>query len=373
MMVVHMNMVTRVTLGKLNHHYLGWVEDAQGFVFISGLVVGLVYGGMMIRKSADRMVKALRARMVTIYTYHAFLIIGFATLALALNAIGYNASVLQPYTEHPMIFSLLSLGLVTGSMHMGILPMYLWFMLATPLVLRAFHAGHAPTVLVVSLGLWLFAQTGLVDYWVHAIESDTGMPLGIFFNIFGWQVIFFSGLWFGYLLAADRLDLGVLRHPSIKVAAVPVLLLVLLLAVYDRIVFDDLVSHDFSMTALLLSDRGNFTPIYLLSFFLDLFLIAWLIVAGRDCGIRIVERLSALVSWIFTRPALIFLGQHSLQVFAWHLVMVYLADILLGGHRVGEVAGSLILIAGVASLYIPAAIHARPELISAMTFPRRRT
>ena len=43
MMIAHANAYLGAPLGKFNHHYFGWVEDAQGFVFISGLVVALVY------------------------------------------------------------------------------------------------------------------------------------------------------------------------------------------------------------------------------------------------------------------------------------------------------------------------------------------
>ncbi|MEO1294186.1 MAG: OpgC domain-containing protein, partial [Pseudomonadota bacterium] len=39
MMVIHTNDEVNSIIGKLNHHYFGWVENAQGFTFISGLVV----------------------------------------------------------------------------------------------------------------------------------------------------------------------------------------------------------------------------------------------------------------------------------------------------------------------------------------------
>jgi hypothetical protein len=44
MVIIHANGILKTTFGKLNHHYFGWVEDAQGFVFMSGLVVGLGSG-----------------------------------------------------------------------------------------------------------------------------------------------------------------------------------------------------------------------------------------------------------------------------------------------------------------------------------------
>lgn len=52
--VFHFNTVLDTVLGKVNHHNVGWVEDAQGFVFISGLVVGLVYGRKHLRAEPAR-------------------------------------------------------------------------------------------------------------------------------------------------------------------------------------------------------------------------------------------------------------------------------------------------------------------------------
>ncbi|MBA3326144.1 MAG: OpgC domain-containing protein [Rhodobacteraceae bacterium] len=41
--------MTDTLLGKIHQQFFGWVEDAQRFVFISGLVVGLVYGRQYLR------------------------------------------------------------------------------------------------------------------------------------------------------------------------------------------------------------------------------------------------------------------------------------------------------------------------------------
>lgn len=364
MMVVHANMPLDVSIGKINHHYLGWVEDAQGFVFISGFVVGLVYGGLYIRSTFRKMSAAIRARIGVIFSYHAALVLGFAAAALAFTLVGIVPQVLEPYAASPLLTTGLSLSLVAGTMHMGILPLYIWFMFVTPFVLWAIHKGHAPTVMTISIGLWLFAQTGLVDLGLAAIESGlnedgASVPLGIFFSVFGWQVVFFGGLYLGYLRAAGRLDLDVLRDPAIRPAALFALLCVVLLAIYDRIILDQWISVPFSDAILGATDRGNFSVIYLVAFFLDLFLVAWLVVAGGTCGISKVEALSRWTVWFFTRPALVLLGQHSLQVFAWHIGVVYMLMIALDGQRLGEVQGSLVLLGCVATLYIPALLHAR--------------
>ncbi len=49
MAVVHYDGLTDTLLGKIHQQFFGWVEDAQRFVFISGLVVGLVYGRQYLR------------------------------------------------------------------------------------------------------------------------------------------------------------------------------------------------------------------------------------------------------------------------------------------------------------------------------------
>lgn len=77
MMIVHVNMQFDAVIGKLNHHYLGWVEDAQGFVFISGFVVGLVYGARLIRRGYDACRSSIFSRIKTIYSHQAGLILIF--------------------------------------------------------------------------------------------------------------------------------------------------------------------------------------------------------------------------------------------------------------------------------------------------------
>lgn len=55
MMLVHLAPWMESTLGHYTLHQLGWVEDAQGFVFLSGLVIGLVYGGLLLRRGGPAM------------------------------------------------------------------------------------------------------------------------------------------------------------------------------------------------------------------------------------------------------------------------------------------------------------------------------
>lgn len=356
MAIVHGNVFDSV-FGKLNHHYIGWVEDAQGFVFISGLVVGLVYGKILATKSARQMSAALRRRMLTIYRYQAGLILGMLAVALAMGS--QVPAILANYSAEPVSFTVTSLLLVSASSNMGILPMYLFFMMATPWALREFHARGAVLVFGVSAVLWLFAQTGLLELGLAAIKAQTGLKLGIFFNVFGWQVLYFSGLYFGYRLATNSLDLAFLRTPAAANLFFVSLLAIGVLALYDRLVFDQWISATFSGDFLAANRRTLFGPIYVVAFFVDLFAVSWLLVSGPDSPLKIVRIASSLVRRVFTTPFLVFLGQHSLQVFAFHIVAVYALSGLLNGREISDAIGGLILAALVVSLLLPAWLHAR--------------
>ena len=112
MMIIHSNEVLRTVIGKLNHHYFGFVQDAQGFVFISGLVVALVYGKSYDRGGFKACVKNTYRRVRTIYTYQAILIIGMLAVALAFPSLS-RAGPLAPYFVEPVWFTLSSLTLTS--------------------------------------------------------------------------------------------------------------------------------------------------------------------------------------------------------------------------------------------------------------------
>lgn len=363
MMIVHSNALLNVTLGKLNHHYLGWVEDAQGFVFLSGLVVGLVYTGRMRRKGYAAMRNSIWKRIGTIYSHQAGLIFIFLAVALLLSG-SIAPAVLQSYQSAPVGFTLGSLLLITGSLHMGILPMYIFFMMATPLVLRLLDRNQFATVISISVCLWLFAQTGLLDQlkdataaWLAAMNCP--MKLGIFFDPFGWQIIFFGGLIIGYLMATNRLKTDFLYSPDMEKAFFVALVAIIGLAFYDRIVFDNWISVAFRNDVLARADRGNFSALYLIAFALDLFAVFWLLGPGLQSPRKVVAWAARMMQKLFTFPPLVFLGQHSLHVFSAHILCVYLLAIVLNGTRPPPLVGNLLLLFSPIPLYLAAWGHAR--------------
>ena len=284
------------------------------------------------------MQRAVYRRARTIYSHQAGLLACFLVATGLFAAFGTVPGILTPYAEEPIPFTLSSLALVSASKYMGILPMYIWFMLITQLVLRYLHRGWTAPLALLCVTVWMFGQTDLQDVfasWLETRIARTGheVGLGIFFNVFAWQILFFTGLFFGIRLAEKRLDLGWVKQRQYLMAFMLGLLAFAGYGVLDRIVFDFWISDDYSRTFLSWTDdRKDLSTLYVITFFLDLFLVTWLLVAGPDCGERWIARLARMVQWIFTRRIFVFLGQHSLHVFSFHILLVYLISILVAGR-----------------------------------------
>jgi peptidoglycan/LPS O-acetylase OafA/YrhL len=87
--------------------------------------------------------------------------------------------------------------------------------------------------------------------------------------------------------------------------------------------------------------------------------VTWLRVAGPESAFPAARRAGALLNRLFRWRFLTFLGKHSLQVYAYHVVVVY---VVLGfDARIGpfsETTKTLIALAAIVSLIVPAWVHA---------------
>ncbi len=367
MMVTHVQGLVHAPWGVFNHHHFGWVEDAQGFVFLSGLVVGMVYGRRLIGRGEAAMAAAIRARVGLIWRHHAALVLMALAMLAVLPALGLWSDYLRPMAEHPLVFAAASLALLTGTIHMGILPMYIWFMLATPWVLRAFRAGHAATVAAVSATLWFLAQTSLPDQLQLPLEAAlaaAGAPIniGIYFNVLAWQVLFLAGLWFGWLSAAGRLDLSWLKTPEAGRVFAVMVALWLILGVFDVLAYTRVMPDRYNDWVFSRIDRGNLEMLYLVAAANALYLAAWLVIAAPVSGGRLARAVSRGLGWAMTRGPLVLLGRHSLAVFSAHVVLVYALSVALWGVEVQEIPEgwrNLILYASTLPLFAVAWIGER--------------
>jgi hypothetical protein len=190
-------------LSDLVNEQFGFVSSAEGFVFLSALLVARLH----IRQAAEAG-SALRTKLwkraLLIYGYHLILLAFAFTMAAAFAVMAHRLALinlLNFYLAHPFPAIVGSLLLIYCPPLLDILPMYVIFLLITPFLLAiAAHRGWKG-ILLASGSVWLLAQFGL-RAWVHDVVvhvttlqiplQDTGS-----FNLFAWQMVWVSGLCIG--------------------------------------------------------------------------------------------------------------------------------------------------------------------------------
>jgi hypothetical protein len=192
---------------------LGFVSSAEGFVFISALLVGRLYIRGLVQDPSN--VRAqLWKRSLKIYGYHLIM------LALAFTVVAQIAihthkaaltNLLDFYLAHPFVAMAGSVLLIYCPPLLDILPMYVTFLFLTPIVLSAAVRWGWKWILAVSGLIWLLAQFGLRDMVHNWIVHVTHLPIPLqesgAFNLFAWQAVWTVGLWLGAKSAQEGVPL----------------------------------------------------------------------------------------------------------------------------------------------------------------------
>lgn len=360
----HISFFIRSDIGKLTHHTNGFADAAQGFVVISGIVIGLVFGKQLLRASETVMCRKIYSRMIVIWRWHLFLIGAIILLAIALR--GTDVPLMNKLAADPWLFAILGSTLLYGPMFVDILPMYLAFMAFTPAALIAMHRGQWARVAAVSGLAWAIGQTHLPDLFLSSIAeqaglADSGVALGLYFNRLGWQVLYFSGLAGGFLMAQDKLSFAFLHRPvGQNLALASALLAGLFFAIPRVLVFGNL-GPEINMAIIAVYDRQDMTLLRIATFAAHFYLVLWFLIAAPNARMLWMRNLSRKLDAIATWKPLIFLGQHSLQVYTWHVLLCYLLAIFAADKlnaapwilREGAVFISAL------TLFVPAALNAK--------------
>jgi hypothetical protein len=182
---------------------IGFVSSAEGFVFISALLVG-----RLSMREFDQDATGVRVRLwkrsLKIYGYH-LLMLALAFTVVAALALGTHkaaiSNLLDFYLAHPFVAIAGSVLLLYCPPLLDILPMYVTFLFFTPLLLSAAVRFGWRRILLASGAVWLLAQFGLRDLVHNGIVHLTHLQIPVqetgAFNLFAWQAIWILGLWLG--------------------------------------------------------------------------------------------------------------------------------------------------------------------------------
>jgi hypothetical protein len=327
---------------KYTWEMFGFVSAAEGFVFLSGILVGVVYSRYL-ASGEGVMEKRIWHRAGTIYLYHllTFLAVWFFTIASA-NSGAYWKSYAVAIVDEPVMSIISGLFLFYLPPMLDILPLYVLLLLFAPFSLRLFQQNKAWLVLGGSVVIWLLAQYDIHRFLLAQFPNDWLIKRGAF-DPFGWQLIFVLGTFVGFQRYQNAYQSKSINRPLLFLAIITVVFLFLLRHGIVKTGWLEQYSH---------TDRESIAWLRLLNFLAVVYVIKGIIVAQQTFGL--LNLFKSLGRW------LAFLGQHSLQVFAYHLVILYLYI----PFRWGELALSnpqkvLVLFIFLASLSVPAWLHAR--------------
>lgn len=164
-----------------------FVSGAEAFVFISGLVVGMVYGGIALKQGLRIAQKKSVERAWTLYKLTLVL-----TFALSIVSCFYHLPWANTfYIDNPLVFVVHVLLLRETFYLSDVMMLYTFLMLASAGALWLLVKGHTRWLLMCSIGVWASYQLfGLQLPWT--IEGNTT------FNLAAWQLLFFVGMIIGY-------------------------------------------------------------------------------------------------------------------------------------------------------------------------------
>jgi hypothetical protein len=323
---------------------LGFVSAAEGFVFLSAYMAGLVYAARGRRDGDTAMRQAFWERAVALYACQIALL-GFAFTVIAGLAVAKRqpavTDLLAFYLEQPLTALLSAALLLYNPALLDILPIYIVFMVVSPLVILHGRRGAWGWMLGLSLALWVGAQFGLGPALYRAAAQLVALPVRYHdmgaFEILAWQFVWMLGLWMG----ATHHEPGQAPSPRAPRWMLALALSGALVCFVWRHVVGQVPLPDVPVVNLMF-DKWTLGPLRLLNFLALLLLVV-------HFGPRLRQALPRL-------RALELLGRAALPVFCAHLVISLVALALLGeatGRRSWWV-DTAVLVGGLAGLWVVA-------------------
>ena len=313
----------------------GFFTAALGFVFLSGLVAGLVYDQHRVNQGTRSMTGRVWRRIRALYVTQMILLLTLAA-ALALHLHGVGRWDLAALSDAPWKGLCLGALLLYEPGYLGILPMYCFFLAFTPIILWQFQRGNFRYVFGASVLLWVIS--GLL---IQLPDNPEGVTFGSF-NPLSYQIVFIVGLAFGSgQLSVERLSPAARRWLIGSSATVAVLFLVLRQQYAVDGPLNPLLNRVAGWCSL-----NQLGPLRLLSFAAFAFVLY-----SISRKIELAKVHPTAFRW------LAFVGRHSLPVFAWSILVTYAALVLFPSYPNHAVA-ILGVILAVASLTVPAQLHA---------------
>jgi len=340
MTMSHLPTVWSASLGEP----LGFISAAEGFVFLSAFLAGKLFQVRQEREGPRAATRWMLGRALQLYLLHlALLVLAFTVVAWIGTTFERPAvrNLLDFYFQAPGTAVVSSAMLFYEPPLLDILPMYVLFLLCTPLVMRIASRWGWRWVLAPSALLWVAARFGLralVYSYLHGVAGSEMPSTGGSFDLFAWQLLWVLGLWFG-ALGFGRTREAIASGGGLLTVALAVSFAMFAWRHYSGPMgFSDMPHHLFWI------DKWTLSPVRIINF-------AALLCVGIGFGKNLAQRVRM--------PPLEAIGRASQWVFVAHIASALLLLCLVGrdDQPLGGARGLLVVLAGYLVLFITAAVH----------------
>ncbi len=301
-------------VSKLTNAPFGFFTSAMGFVFLSGLVAGIVAQNKSGKPNIN-LKEIYWKRSYLIFKYHlaTFFIIYIIGFAFYLNGIAFD--IYENFDLETPILTKITMAvlLLDKPKYLDILPMYFVFIFALPFIIYLVKEKKSIYLILISGLIYILAQYFKLHQFQQDLSGVTVLEFGGF-DLLAWQFIFILGVVLGMLYEQGQLYF--LKNKTLLLCSA---VIILCTTIFRRPEFYTIIiSEGFagSLNHFIGANLRNFGALNLiqLSNFLCFSLLMFNLIQ-----FNIIK---------LTNKWLTLLGQHSLQVFTFHIFLSYLALML---------------------------------------------
>jgi hypothetical protein len=323
---------------------LGFVSAAEGFVFLSAFMAGMIFSRRAIKDGMWAMCKAFLLRGLKLYACHVAMLLFLFTIIAAIGIKTDQQTIknlISFYLQEPITALMSSLILVYNPPLLDILPMYVAFMALSPWILTIGLRSWTPVILASGV-IWLIAQFGVEKELYQALRDLVALKVPFHetgaFDLLAWQLVWISGLWLGARVATTSNP-----APNFPSSLIYIALAVAITGLLTRHIFGQAPLAAYPKSGFLI-DKWHLGPLRLINF-LALLLLT----------LRFGSHFKAAIRCRFLE----LLGAASLPVFCAHLAVVLLALALIGDKQgaiplwqeLALIAGTLMVMSGIAWIF----------------------
>ncbi|MDE1464257.1 OpgC domain-containing protein [Spartinivicinus poritis] len=326
---------------EITYGFAGYVTAAEGFFLLSGLVSGVVFTKVIENKSFKYAQRKLWYRARELYFWHLLCFISAALIIFCFPAITSDWAknpYMTEFVENPLISMIMGAFFTSLPNFLDIIPVYVLFLIVTPFILNRLVLGKFRVILFCSVIFWILAQLRPQQFLLSGIKSWLPiLPWNFgYFEIFAWQLIFILGIVLGYYLVKGTLSIP----KSTSLLLISLVFTIFMLCHRHSSYFQLVLPLQESWISV-----SSLGPLRLLN----------TVALGY-----VLFRAASQFPNYFNQKAFIYLGQHSLYVFTYHIIFLY--TLTLFRMQISElnfVVQMIIFGCCLASLWAPAYVHSR--------------